>query len=496
MIEWPSLPVDLHFLLTVERDELVLPSLLERGEDFVALFLEGVTDEKSWLQSHLDLIDPIFEWATKRGRVKSTPIELLSRIVVSIHKQHALLSPLLKKDLHLRVKDYETSSCSLLYAAQSGTLRTLIQSSEEEILLCFDDVPVEVFKVIDRFIYGEREDFWRFDLDFLLCLLLRAGQWDIPSFVKEISRIISRYIERENAVNFLRIGQKYVIPEFKQVCCEAINQFELGVYFTSLGESELTITVENSREALPILQEVSSITTHLNLCGESANSREIKQLLPHFINLRAVDMRRSTDCDLQLFHTLSLKELNLSACSWLSDLHIREIVTHLPDLITLQIAENDQLGYESFKAIADLKKLQVFSCMGCGGLKDDHITMLLRSCVDLHRLNISWSAALTDRGLEGIGVVGGELTEIDITHCIKVTDSGIRNLVRPLQKLLKLTMANLPLVTEEGIYNVVALCPSLKLLDLGLFALSAIVKAKMQKRSPWLKIVYQDRFGR
>lgn len=472
--------------------------LIEKTNDeFLVQFMEAGTDDETWAQEHIGLLKTIFEWATREYRASRLQFHLVQRLAICVQKHREIILPILYMDLEIFVKDYTTKGNSLLYSSQSSNFRDLIQTAESPknvLPLEFFDVPSDIFKLVEEYVNtGDVEHLWRYPQQFLRRVLMRSGQWHIRGLIQLVADVMRRYIDRDNAIEILWLAQNYVLPELKQACCEALNHMALGAQFESLGEADLAVTIYEFRDrTVPLLNEVATIISHLYLCEHSAETLEIRHLLARCNRLRVLVMRGSKGCDFDIISLIpNIRELDLSACPWLTDKVAAQILGRLPNLSILSLAENGQLGYEAFRPIAaTLKQLQILSCMYCAGFQDGFITMIARSCPSLSEINISWCPRITDVGLQALGSLAHEISVIDITHCIKVTDAGVRDLVRPLLNLEKLIMQHLPLVSEDGIYNIVALCPTLKVLDIRLCTVTEAGIAKIHKRNPNLQLLY------
>ena len=100
--------------------------------------------------------------------------------------------------------------------------------------------------------------------------------------------------------------------------------------------------------------------------------------------------------------------LNLTRITLITDDSLKAIVTNLEQLRELYLYANSQLSDQAFSYLADselsiVNKLEILDLCGMQRLSDESLIGICRNNPNLTYLNLSWCLALTDKGIvEGI----------------------------------------------------------------------------------------------
>ncbi len=497
-MDWPDLlPSELDYCLRLRGYELVLGTLVDHADGDVVRFFEAAGSDETWAVEHREVIEEILAWLTKEYACGRLRHRYARRVVETVHQHSQTLVEMLPKDVGFSAKRYLTKGNSLMYASQSLFFREVIEREykpDKKILwLSLEEIPKDVFQIVEESVNnGVVQDLWRLELKDLLRVIKRAGAWDLRGLVTQVAEVIRRYVDLDNGMKILRIAYDHSLPELMQVTCEAVGSVSFGVNFFVTDEAQrlgVEITEFRARNE-EMLHAIAPIVWRLALRGKTSVTLEHKRLLPELVHLHVLDLEGSEAYDLELIDELPpLTDLNMNACSWLSDAIGAHFLQHQPGLQRLHLNENRQLEFETYRAITFMKGLEELYCVYCGGLTDGFLAMIARDCPSLTRLSIAWCPQISDVGLQGLGHLRPNLAEVDISHCTRVSADGIQDLLRPGHRLRKLVMTDLPLVSEDAMFDAVALSPTLKHLDVRGCGATPAGLSSLRKAKPNLEVL-------
>ena len=117
-----------------------------------------------------------------------------------------------------------------------------------------------------------------------------------------------------------------------------------------------------------------------------------------------------------------LVRIDLSECSWVTDVTLGELAKHFPNLQSINLAYCDKVTDGGVSELAKYcPKLLSINLYYCDKVTDVGVGELAKHCPQLQSINLSWCKMITDAGL-------GELAK----HCpnCKVTRRRVRKVTR------------------------------------------------------------------
>jgi hypothetical protein len=100
----------------------------------------------------------------------------------------------------------------------------------------------------------------------------------------------------------------------------------------------------------------------------------------------------------------------------------------------------------------------------CESIKDEGIQMLVRKCQNIRRLKLYGLPEISDASLSQLGSLSN-LQDLDLSMCVKITDSGIENLVKS-GSLRHLKLYGCKFLTSESLRHISKYCRHLKSISL------------------------------
>lgn len=167
--------------------------------------------------------------------------------------------------------------------------------------------------------------------------------------------------------------------------------------------------------------------------------RYISQKLP---NLRSINLSfcvSVTDTGLKsLAKMASLEEINLRSCDNVSDIGIGFLAEDHGKLKSLDISFCGNVSDASLRHMASaqglnlsLKKLAMTTC----AITDEGMVKLAKNMGQLQELHIGQCVKLSDLSLEAMGTSMKELTSVDLYGCPKLSEAALQKMKKQLTKL-------------------------------------------------------------
>ncbi|CAL8358286.1 unnamed protein product [Lota lota] len=156
----------------------------------------------------------------------------------------------------------------------------------------------------------------------------------------------------------------------------------------------------------------------------------------------------STGCPL-------LKEIVINDMATLSDRCIVGLIARCSSLCSLSLLDTPHLSDTAFKAIAEVSKLKAFSTEGNGRITDASWKALCRSSPGLRRLHAAECPRMTNACLESVATLKN-LHYLDISHCNKVSDVGVRFLTEgpSAAKLRELNLSHCSRIRDISVMRI------------------------------------------
>jgi len=167
--------------------------------------------------------------------------------------------------------------------------------------------------------------------------------------------------------------------------------------------------------------------------------RYISQKLPNLKSINLSFCVSVTDTGLKsLAKMASLEEINLRSCDNVSDIGIGFLAEDHGKLKSLDISFCGNVSDASLRHMASaqglnlsLKKLAMTTC----AITDEGMVKLAKNLGQLKELHIGQCTKLSDLSLEAMGASMKELTSIDLYGCTSLTNAAVQKMKKQLTKL-------------------------------------------------------------
>ncbi|GLD60663.1 F-box/LRR-repeat protein 2-like protein [Lates japonicus] len=164
-----------------------------------------------------------------------------------------------------------------------------------------------------------------------------------------------------------------------------------------------------------------------------------------------------------------------------------------PKLVTQNDLE--QFRQQAGASLLALSRLQELDLSACSKLTDSSITQVVRHA-DLHRLSLSMLPEITDASLASVAWYCRSLTSLALSHCPGISDRGVAQAVPYLHRLQHLYLSCCDKITDRSLFLLVQHCKRLRTLDISRCKnISATTMDLLQSQLPFLENVHYKFIG-
>nr|XP_043872138.1 dynein regulatory complex subunit 6 isoform X2 [Solea senegalensis] len=135
-----------------------------------------------------------------------------------------------------------------------------------------------------------------------------------------------------------------------------------------------------------------------------------------------------------------------------------------PRLVTQ--SDLEQLKQQAGASLLALNRLQELDLSACSKLTDSSITQVLRH-PDLHRLSLSMLPEITDESLALVARHCRSLTSLNLSYCPHISDQGVAQAAPYLRRLQHLNLSFCNKITDRSLFYLVQHCKRLRTLDIS-----------------------------
>ncbi|XP_058501173.1 uncharacterized protein fbxl9 [Solea solea] len=159
-----------------------------------------------------------------------------------------------------------------------------------------------------------------------------------------------------------------------------------------------------------------------------------------------------------------------------------------PKLVTQ--SDLEQLKQQAGASLLALNRLQELDLSACSKLTDSSITQVVRH-PDLHRLSLSMLPEITDDSLVLVACHCRSITSLNLSHCPHISDHGVTQAAPHLRRLQHLNLSCCNKITDRSLFYLVQHCKRLRTLDISKCKnISMTAVDLLQSQLPFLENVY------
>lgn len=473
------------------KDEDLFEELKKNPSELISFFHYACADE-TWAEEHSTILKSILSWLTEENIMQNFPNEFFQPIIDPLHKHIHVLKPTIPLDLLVKVDQEEYSISSLLLSIQSSYFRRRIlhERRGKNPVLKIYEIPLSFLKLVDEFIIsGEIKDLWKMQPDELWALIDALNPLDLFPIVEACEVVLRRYIDRSNAFDMLIKAHQKHLQLLQNVCEEFINDLDRGVRLVITPVENLSLEFLDYKDnAFVAFNKVKDEMTHLIFSGEMAVSSQFKLAVNSCPKLKGLDLSDSIGVSYLESIPDHVQELYLSRCRWINNAEMQTLSLASPDVIKLDLSNNDQLTYAIWSELRRFKNLTSLDVSRCFQIGDNELRIILQACPKLLELKMVDCQKISPDGFFEIGKLVPGLSLLNLSRTL-VSDAALIDILVHCKSLLNLDISRCYGVSDKGVLEGIRHCPSLKTIHLTNTGLTLSGIEQIKKHYPSLNIL-------
>lgn len=478
-----------------ETEKQLFEMLITKHLDFVHFFIDACEDE-TWCDAHESFVKSSLKWLTYTLYHGTLSIDLAKMAAKAIRRHFQYLEHCLPKDITCLLKDETRVINSFLFQTASDYWFHQIRSR------CADKGVFELklfevegfeFKYAEEYAYtGEVQQLWNLVESEILKVLLYARFCELDWIVLAAEKMLARYIDGNNFLEYLALADERSFDLIKQSCCECYNGLQNFVILTSLGDRFLSAELNASTEtSLEQFAKIQNYVTHF-ISGpatiEDPAAIEMLNKCPRLISVDLGKTRAFSEFPLQL---TDLKELVLAGCLWLRDMHLKKICQSFSKLQKLDLSSCSHITPAGWGELTHLSRLTSLNLARNENLNDLQFNLILASARRLHELILNECRNLTHASFHAIAASRQRFVTLGLARTA-LTNAALMEIISKMPSLSYLDLTRCPNLTEEGVLDALKISYNLAEVNISHLGLPSGAIEAIKKLKPSLKVITID----
>lgn len=482
-----------HYISQAGAEESLLYLLVKNTKDFASFFHYACADEV-WNSKYATFMKMAIEWLTHQFYIEKITEELAVATSQSIRSHYAILKRYIPTNITLQLKDTTIQINSLLLASSSPIFHTKIRREcLEKSKLTMNLAEYEYqsfFRYIEEYVLeGEIKDLWKFDEELLFKILEFSLKYELVELSENTEKMLHKYINKQTVFRLLEKAHEGVLTILKSDCLAFLNSLESGVQFRVVNSNGFECHFYHfSENASDIFEQVCRYVTHFVCADNLISSPEFLQFIRQCPRLISINVAHSSEFsqDFSGFPA-SLQELNIAACTWLSDQHLRKIVVACPNLVRIVMGSNVQITALGWGALQKLHVLRSVDLSRCQQITDADLRVILHACAGVAELSLADCRQIGDRGFSDLSRNVPRLTHLNLSHT-SISDGALVEIMTRCKNLVHLNLTRCGNITDKGVREIGKIPNNLKELVLVNCNVADTTLQELAKARPYLKV--------
>ena len=434
-------------------------------------FISFAADDETWSSKHGEFYKLVLAWYTRQSFQERVKEVYLQTIILSFQEHYSILESYLPRPLNVQIEEVLIPVNPFIISVQSSYLKSLLKKAVQEKsahVIHLTDVPLELVRFALHYLESASvEGLFRFERPTVLKLLELAEKWGIAGLADECQEVLKRYISEENVAEELLNAIKKKRLVLLNRCKDVFNARFRDGQILSCSEGVLVFEFINFEEkALLAFDIVKSLVTHLSFKGDLTEGEHFAKALaqaPRLIGL----ILSETDEWSPFFPEIPQKiySLDVSKCTWLGDNELRLLLSLIPRVSILSLAENTQITYRGFAELRNLYGLKSLNLEKCSQLENDALNLILQGAGGLTELNLHGCRKLTDGSFYELGKRTPQLMKLGLSRTV-IADGALADISFKCQGLTELELDHCLNITEAGLFDCIRNAKQLKILSI------------------------------
>ena len=461
------LPPEMDFCKQAQSENELF-SLIADNLSKALEFLSYALDDEDWCDQHPEFLERVIRWLTELYYKDLLGISAIERIRDIIHQNPQNIKKQLLRDITLQVDGKKHKVNSLLLAAVSPYFNRLLRQDEvkKKKTLHLSLESPEVSEVLIDIAEKGNVDLWRLNESELYALLKQSTKWEIEEAQKQAEKLLTRYVESDQAIPKLKEALKNGWFQISQKACDVFNDQPVGLKLSLGPENRLVGEFLDFKRltTLSALEKLKEEVTILKFSNELPADPDSELAIRGVQRLWGLDLTE-TQAPLEQYSLVpaSLQYLNLDRAGWLTDEWADKLFGRFKAISILSLADQSRLSLLGLGAIALLENLISLNLSGQKGLKDEQFSMLTIQELPLESLNLSGCQALTPTAIQQFLGNAPRLRRLVLDNT-STDDRCLSEISVRLNQLESLSVRNAP-VSQKGILSLMRQKPNLDILS-------------------------------
>lgn len=489
-MELPSiLPNDLKGTSQAADDRALYEMLLQSTERLTRFF-SFAADDETWSTLHESFHRQVLIWFTNQYVQNRLAEIYVKTVVASLHDHYSILGALLPRPISIQAGNLKFATNPLVLGFMSPYFKSRLDKNVHvhEVSEKATELVEFALKYLES---GNAENLWRFEKPKVMELMLLAEKWGVLPLSRECEAVLRRYISRENVQEELVLAYQHGRHLLLERALEVFNEaFSHAKVFTNPEEPFAFEFLDFEEEAFEAFNFVKSMITHLHFKGELTLDPSFIKVIEQCPRLTGLVLRQSNESS-PLFQQIPSKihALDVSECAWLSDRELRQLISYVPAVFELKLAQDTQLTYRGFSELKNLRGLKSLNLSRCSQLKDEDLNLILQGSPGLVELNLYGCRKLSDEAFYEIARRAVHLQKLKVSRTL-ITDGGIATICSRCHELGALELNHCLNITEGALFDSLKLAKQLKSLSIKDNRLNAKSVQALKDSYPNIEIDY------
>lgn len=493
MLKMPTLlPKELRHFESVESEDELYQRLIKRP-DILTYFLETSLEDETWSEHNAVFTQKILEWISDQYLVGNFPQAFAERLTKVIQPHFGVLQRFLPNSIVVHLHDKSIDINPLLFGTASPHFLDLLvhecrERESHDLSLPIKAVP---FQPLGEFLQtGTVRDIWKKPQPELMAILADATRWRAAGLSELCQQTLKRYIDRASVIELLLQSHLERWALLRSDCYDYANQLPFDVKFHESAIDELAFEfLQFSESALKVFKKLKERITILTVSKLLVENPLFSQVVRDCPLLNILDVTGSENfSDEFLTLPASLRGFKLAQCPWLSNALFKKIVGITPHLIELSLASNPQLTAEGWGAISRLKSLKRLDLSHCSQISDEDLKLILRGFPYGTDLVLNECKKISDRGFYEMARTNPRYVTLDLSRC-HIGDMGLIEMSTRCQQLVRLKLVRCENITELGLLESAKHAASLKEIDITRCEISPDAIRELKDLKPFLEVI-------
>jgi hypothetical protein len=461
---------DLKNLAEASHDKELYDQLLVSTERLTRFF-SFAADDETWSAQHGEFYKLVLAWFTRQYLQDRIKESYLHAIILSFQEHYSILESFLPRPVTLKMGDAIFPVNPIVMGFMSPYLKSLLKKEIQEKnarTIEIPEAPLELVQVALHYMESaSAEGLWKFEKPVLLKLQELAEKWGVAGLAKECQEVLMRYINQDNVQNELLLSIKKGRWVLLERCKAVFNEKFVDGRILTCDESSLIFEFVNFDErAFLAFDCIKSLVTHLCFKGNLTLNEQFAKVMGQAPKLIGLILSETNEWS-PFFPEIPQKvySLDVSKCAWLGDGELRLLLNLLPKISILNLSENTQITYRGFAELKNLYGLKSLSLEKCFQLENDGLNLILQGAGGLAELNLHGCRKLSDGSFNELGKRTPHLKKLVLSRTT-ITDGGLVDICFKCQELTELELDHCLNITEAGLFDCVRIAKQLKMLSI------------------------------